>query len=178
MQITRQALDDATYIRSLLETKLRRGLLRKISADIQAAITAATLPTATAATLLGAIRVGIGTVQEAGYDPNAVLLNPADWAEMDVGIMTGTLGGPAVNQNFWGLRPVASSSQPVGTATVGDFQAGVQYLDRNVTDVFLTDSHAAFFISNILVILAEARGKSVVPEPAALVECSGSEVTP
>ena len=84
VQITRQALDDAPYIRSLIEGKLRRGLLAKAEADMAAAIVAATLPTATGADLSTAIRVGIGTVQGAGYNPNAVVLNPADYAALDV----------------------------------------------------------------------------------------------
>ena len=37
VQITRQALEDATYIRSLIESKLRRGLLNKAEADMAAA---------------------------------------------------------------------------------------------------------------------------------------------
>jgi HK97 family phage major capsid protein len=176
VQITRQALADAAYVRGLVETKLRRGVLRKIEEEVAAALAAAALPTATGATLLGAIRAGVGTVQAAGYTPNAVVLNPADWADLDVTVMGGTLGGPTVGQTFWGLRPVAVPSQPAGTATVGDFQSGVSWLDRGVTDVFVTDSHAAFFISNILVILAEARGKAVVPEPNALCECAATVI--
>jgi HK97 family phage major capsid protein len=176
VQITRQALSDAVYVRSLVETKLRRGVLRKIATEIQAAITAATLPTADGPTLLAAIRNGVGTVEAAGYAANAVLLNPADWAALDVDMQTNTLNGAVVGQSFWGLRPISSTSQPAGTATVGDFQSGVSYLDRNVTDVFLTDSHADFFIKNILVILAEARGKAVVPEPAALCECAAAVI--
>ena len=38
--------------------------------------------------------------------------------------------------------------------------------------MFLSDSHASLFISNILVILAEARLKSAVTEPLALCECT------
>ena len=84
VQITRQALEDAPYMRSLVEGKLRRGLLAKAEADMAAALVAATLPTATGADLSTAIRVGIGTVESAGYNPNAVVLNPADYAALDV----------------------------------------------------------------------------------------------
>ena len=42
VQITRQALDDAPYIRSVIEGKLRRGLLNKAEADMAAAIDAST----------------------------------------------------------------------------------------------------------------------------------------
>jgi HK97 family phage major capsid protein len=175
VQITRQALEDATYIRSVIEGKLRRGVALAISDAINDAIVAATLPTASVAAggkLIDAIRVGVGTVQSNGYNPNAVILNPADWAALDIAVMGGTLGGPTVGSNFWGLTPVASRFQTAGVATVGDFKAGVVWFDRNVSSVFMSDSHQDLFIKNTLVILAETRGKAAVPEPLALCECS------
>jgi len=174
VQITRQALEDASYIRSVVEGKLRRGITLAIADAIQDAIVAATLPTAAGADLLAAIRVGIGTVQSNGYMPNAVVLNPADWAALDVAVMGGTLGGPTVGQTFWGLRVVPSKWQTAGVALVGDFRAGVVWFDRNVSSVFMSDSHADLFIKNTLVILAETRGKAAVPEPLALCECSAT----
>ena len=174
VQITRQALEDASYIRSLIENKLRRGLLNKAETDMAAALVAATLPTATGADLLSAIRVGIGKVEAAGFTPNAVLLNPADYAALDVSVMGATVGGPVQQASFWGLRPVAAGAVAAGTATVGDFAAGATLFDRGVTNVFLSDSHASLFISNILVILAEARLKSAVTEPLALCECTAT----
>jgi HK97 family phage major capsid protein len=178
VQITRQALEDASYIRSVIEGKLRRGITLAIADAIQDAIVAATLPTATAPagpnSLLNAIRVGVGTVQSAGYNPNAVVLNPADWASLDASVMGSTLGGPTVGTNFWGLTPVASRFQTAGVALVGDFKAGVAWFDRGVSNVFISDSHADLFIKNTLVILAETRGKAAVPEPLALCECSAT----
>ena len=73
---------------------------------------------------------------------------------------------------FWGLTPVAAASITAGKAYVGDFQQGATLFDRGVTNVFLSDSHASLFISNILVILAEARTKSVVTDGPAICECS------
>lgn len=177
VQITRQALEDASYIRSLLEGKLRRGLLAKVEADMATAIDAAITQTATTSiaaggTLLKSIRVGVGKVEAAGYNPNAVLLNPTDYATLDIDVMGTTDTGPVRAATFWGLTPVASASVPAGKAFVGDFQAGATLFDRGSTNVFLTDSHASLFISNILVILAEARAKSVVDQPVAICECS------
>ena len=172
VQITRQALEDASYIRSLIENKLRRGLLNKAETDMAAALVAATLPAATGADLLTAIRVGIGKVEAAGFTPNAVALNPADYAALDVSVMGATVGGPVQQQTFWGLRAVAVGAIAAGTAYVGDFSTGATLFDRGVTNVFLSDSHASLFISNILVILAEARLKSAVTEPLALCECT------
>ena len=176
-QITRQALEDASYIQSTIEGKLRRGITLAIATAINNALVAAAIPPASVplgGSLLEAIRVGIGVVQSNGYEPNAVLLNPADWASLDMSVMGGTLGGPTVGTTFWGLTPIASRLQPVGTATVGDFKAGVVWFDRNVSSVFISDSHADLFIKNTLVILAETRGKAAVPEPLALCEVAVS----
>lgn len=177
VQITRQALDDAPYIRSIIEQKLRRGLLNKAEADMAAAIDASTAvqtATATAAQggLLGAIRVGIGKVEASGFNPNAVALNPGDYAVLDLDSMAKSQTGPDRRATFWGLTPVAAAAIPAGKAYVGDFVAGATLFDRGVTSVFVSDSHASLFISNILVILAEARLKSAVTAPLALCECS------
>jgi HK97 family phage major capsid protein len=177
VQITRQALEDAAYIQSLVESKLRRGLLNKAESDMAAAIDGSTAVQTAGATaaqggLLGAIRVGIGKVQAAGFTPNAVALNPADYAALDMQVLTYTDAGPQAQATFWGMKPVAAAAIPAGKAYVGDFQAGATLFDRGVTNVFLSDSHAALFISNILVILAEARLKSAVTEPLALCECT------
>ena len=69
-----------------------------------------------------------------------------------------------------GRSPAAAIT--AGKAYVGDFAAGATLFDRGVTNVFLSDSHASLFISNILVILAEARLKSAVTEPLAICECT------
>jgi HK97 family phage major capsid protein len=175
-QLTRQILEDLSAVRTLVDTELAREVRRAQEAEAAAALAAATLPTAEGADLLAAIRVGIGTVEAAGYMPNGVILNPADYAALDIAVMGGTLGGPEVRQRFWGLTPVAASSQPAGTATVGDFAAGVQRHVRTGVNLYITDSHADTFIKNVFTILAEGREKTIVVRPAALVECSKTVV--
>jgi HK97 family phage major capsid protein len=174
VQITRQALADASYMRSLIEGKLRRGLARKVEADIAALLEGAALQTAVDADLLHAIRVGIGLVESAGYNPNAVILNPADYAALDIAVMVESVDGPARKTSFWGLTPIPVPSHPAGTAIVGDFKEGVTLFDRGVADVFVTDSHADFFVKNLLVILAEGRYKSAITDPLALAETAAA----
>lgn len=178
-EITRQALEDIPMIRSIVEGRLRQGLVRAIEDSIAANLIAATLPAVAAPTgsnLLTAIRMGIGTVQAAGYsNPNAVLLNPADYATLDVFVMTNANQAPSIQGGYWGLRPIASPSVPAGTAWVGDFSAGVTLFTRGTAAVYLSDSHADNFIRNVLLLLAETRGLAVVGEPAAIAECT---VTP
>jgi HK97 family phage major capsid protein len=180
--ITRQALEDIPQIRSVVEGRLRQGLMVALEGAVVAALNAATIPPVTGSaaggdTLLGTIRVGAATVEAAGYRPNAVLLNPADFAAMDIAIMGGTLGGPVTGTGYWGLRPISVPGVPAGTAYVGDFQTAVVLFTRAAAEVFLTDSHADYFIRNILLLLAEIRALATVPDPAAAAKCTVGAVT-
>jgi hypothetical protein len=174
--LTRQALDDIPQIRGVVDGYLRQGVIRRISAEAGTALSSNTdFPTAGAAgqDLLAVIRVAMATVDQAGYPPNAVLLNPYDWAAFDVAFLGLNGGTGTVNNAFWGLRPVAVPGVPTGTAYVGDFREGITFFDRQSTQVFMTDSHTDYFIRNKMVILAEARGKVVVTNAAAIVKCTG-----
>jgi len=177
-EITRQAMEDIPQIRSEVENRLRQAITVAIEESILANLAAATLPPVAGSaaggdTLLGVIRQGIATVQAAGYArPNAIVINPMDAAEIDVAIMSGTLNGPSVNGNLWGVPLVPVSGVPAGTAYVGDMSVGVTLFTRGSTTVYLTDSHGTNFINNILLLLAETRGLAPVVEPAALAECT------
>lgn len=172
VEATRQVLEDAPALRSYIDTQLIQGVYKKLEAVAGAALTGATLPTASGADLLSAVRVGIGTVQEAGFAPNLVVLNPSDYAAMDVDMLSKTLDGDRVRGTYWGLEVVASSQVTAGTAYVGDFGAGTAFFDRNVASVYVTDSHASNFTSNIITILGEARAAAVISNVNAFAACS------
>lgn len=172
-QLTRQMVEDYATVRSYIDGELQRDVLRKeesLATDVLAAASAA-IPDAEGADLLAAIRTGIGTVQAAGYSPTAVLLNPADWAALDVGVMADTLNGPVIRQAFWGLSVIPSVSQDEGTAIVGDFRSAITRFARSGVSLYVSDSHADTFLHNVFTLLAERRSKTVVVRPQALVEC-------
>ena len=172
-QLTRQMMEDQAAVTSLIDGELRRDVAKAEENDAAAvlAAAAASIPDASGGgDLLAAIRVGIGTVQAAGYNPTAVLMNPADWADLDIAVMGATNNGPAVGRNFWGLRPIPSIAQAAGTAIVGDFTSAVHHYFRSAITLYVTDSHDVTFLSNVFTLLAERRSKTVVVRPAALVE--------
>lgn len=173
--ISRQALEDIPQIRSTVENRLRQGITVALEEAVTAALLAAPIPASTVplgGSLLEAIRAGVATVQSAGYgNPNAVLLNPADWADLDVATV-GNAGGASGQAGFWGMRAVAVPALPAGTAYVGNFQTAVQLFTRASAEVFMTDSHADYFLRNLLLLLAEIRALATVPDPAAAAECS------
>jgi HK97 family phage major capsid protein len=173
-QATRQALEDIPMMRSLIDQELVRAVLRKFETLAQTAVTGATLPTATAPAdgggLQGAIRHGIAAVQVAGWTPNAVAINPADAADIDISALS--LPQTAGN-NFWGLRVVPVAGLTAGTAIVGDFSNGAVTFERSAgVSVFITDSHADTFTSNIFTMLAETRRKTVIRRADAFAKVS------
>ena len=171
--LSRQALEDVPQIQSIVEGQLRGGIYAKLEADVAAALEAAILVPSPigAGGMLAAIRVGIALAQTAGFpNANSVVLNPTDWAELDLAVMAGTSGGPVSTSAFWGLHPIPSAAVPAGTAYVGDVKAAVNVYDRGQAAVYLTDSHADYFIRNMMVVLAETRALPIVEQPAALVK--------
>jgi HK97 family phage major capsid protein len=171
-QLTRQMIEDGPAVKARIDQMLARDVRREAEDQAAAALAGATLPTAEGDTLLAAIRKGMAAVQTAGYAPGAVLLNPNDYAELDIDVFGATLNGPSVNSRFWGLTPVPHAAQAAGTATVGDFGVAVERYVRTGINLYITDSHGDTFLSNVFTLLAEAREKAVVVRPAALVECT------
>lgn len=173
--ITRQALEDYAQIRAIVEGQLRAGLLRKIESVGGGVLANAELPSRTETDLLAGIRRAIADLQTIGMAPNAVGVNPLDYAEMDIDAATASNSGPTQFGPFWGLRPIPVPSIVKGQAVVGDFATAIQWYDRNTTGVYMTDSHADFFLRNLLVVLAEQRGKIDVVDPTALVRVTTPE---
>ena len=171
-QLTRQLIEDMPAVRSFIDGELRWDVARAEEADAVAVLgaAAAAIPDAVDPDLMHAIRKGIGTVEAAGYSPTAVMLNPADWALLDIEVLQETNMGPTRSQTFWGLRPIAANAQPAGTAVVGDFRSAVHHYTRSQIALYVTDSHADTFLSNVFTLLAERRGKTAVVRPQALAE--------
>lgn len=124
--------------------------------------------------LFETLRKGVTKLRTVGrVNPTAVVLNPADAELIDLaqdGENRYYYGGPqAIGQRtVWGVPVVESESQPEGSALMGDFSKAVIW-DREQTTVTMTDSHADFFIRNLVAVLAEERLAFGVTRPAAFV---------
>lgn len=173
--ITRQALEDYPRIQSIVDTKLRVGLAKKLEAVAAGVVLEADFGSVTNADAIAGARHAIGVVQDAGFEPNAILLNPSDYAAFDIQAAESAGNGPVQFGTFWGLRAVPVSTIPVGTQYVGDFQEAVTWFDRNTAAVYLTDSHADFMIRNLLLILAEQRAAFAATNTAAAVKVTASD---
>lgn len=106
--------------------------------------------------------------------PTAYVFNPSDWETIDL-LMDGEnrfyFGGPSELgiPRLWGLPVVESEAQPSGNGWVGDFRKAVLW-DREQSMISMSDSHADFFIRNMVAILGEMRAAFGVTKPAAFCE--------
>ena len=124
--------------------------------------------------LFTTIRKGVTKARTVGrVNPTALVLNPADAERIDLaqdGNDRYYYGGPqAIGQRtIWGVPVVESESQTEGTGLLGDFSKAVIW-DREQTTVTMTDSHADFFVRNLVAVLAEERLAFGVTRPTAFV---------
>ena len=106
--------------------------------------------------------------------PTGYLLHPNDWEDIDLlkdNEGRYYYGGPSIigQPRLWGLPVVESEAQTEGFGHVGDFRK-VVLLDREMVQVFMSDSHQDFFTRNLVAMLAELRAAMFIVRPQAIVE--------
>ena len=189
VNITRQALSDEAQIQGYINGRLTYGLLKRLNAQLLNG-------NGTAPNLRGILNTsGIGayvspaaedplisirkarTVAELSeYAPDAVVLHPTDWQKVE--LSTDTTGafkavtqvGDGLAPRVWGLRVVVTTNIAAATFLVGGFREGATLWEREGVEIYITDSHASNFTSNILTLLAEMRAALSVWRPKAFVK--------
>jgi hypothetical protein len=183
--VTRRALADVAQLEGLINDELRTdiqeteedqilngngsgenftGILQTSGIQTQAFST----------NIFNSIRKGITKARTVGrVNPTAILMNPADAEAVDLAVDGNTqyyYGGPQAlgPRTMWGLPIVESESQPSGFATVADWSKAVVW-DREQTTITMSDSHADFFVRNLIAILGEERLAFGVTRPTAFV---------
>ncbi len=116
----------------------------------------------------------------AGYPVSGVLVNPADWASMElVKDSTGRyiLGDPsrATTPSVWGVPVYQSVSMTAGQFLAGNFALAATKYDRQGTTVELFEQDENNVQLNLVTLRAERRLCLAVDTPAAL---SGGTLTP
>lgn len=125
--------------------------------------------------LFESVRKGITKARTVGrVNPTAIVVNPVDAEAIDLAKdLNGAYryGGPQSlgQRSVWSLPVIESENQAAGEALLGDFSKAVIW-DREQTTVTVTDSHADFFIRNMVAILAEERLAFAVTRPTAFVK--------
>lgn len=187
VEVTRQALADNSLVRDIITGSLMRGVLAKAEAQAAAIITGGTYSTVAGADMLESIRLGLAEVQAQGYQPNGVLINPADAASLDMAIWQVAAQVPTTSSSLFGLRLVATPTVAAGSAYVGDWQNGAMWFYRSNAELYVTDSDVGIvatapvsnFKRNVLTFLAEITAKAAVIQGEAIAKCTptGGAVT-
>lgn len=128
------------------------------------------------------IRKIIGDLQAAGYEPNAIVLNPADWATIEIDIFTAGSANvvpysvdAAGNPRLFGVPVVTSVGMSADAFVVGAFGDHGTIYDREGVVVEMSDSDGDNFTKNLITLRAERRLALASEVPAAI---RGGDLTP
>lgn len=188
---TRRSLADVGQMRTIIDGLLRYGLDRHMEDQVVAGdgagenlrgiLNTSGLLSVPAGVQSHADKVhfGITKVLLANFQATGVVMNPLDWETIRLsrentgGAGTGAyLFGPPSQvgiETLWGRGVAVTPAIPQGTALVGDMRACILWV-REGTQILASDSHADFFIRNLVAVLAENRAAFGIPYPQALAE--------
>lgn len=186
---TQNILDDAPMLRNYIDNRLAYGL--KMTEEAQILFGSGTgedllgLMTHTGTQDIGGI-VGGGTridhirsaitrARVAGYPVTGIVLHPEDWEAIE--IAKGTDGHyifTSVNEGgqmrLFRTPVVESTSMTVGSFLAGGLGLACQLLDREQSNVRVSDSHADYFTRRMVAIMASERLAMPIYRPEALVK--------
>ncbi len=182
--VTKRALADSAQLRGIIDQELRDAILDKIESNIlfgQAtpdfvgvAETAGILSQSFSSSILTTARKAITNLAENGLEPNptAFVMSPGDWEAVELALFAAAPYLP-YQQSMWRIPVVESQYVTSGTAYLGNWKQAVMW-DRQQVTISVSDSHADFFIRNLVAILAEARAAFGVIKPKSFVEIATS----
>lgn len=182
--ITDEILDDETslksfienlltiQVRTVLETQIMSG--NGATPNLRGILTTAGIGSYTAGAsedFIVSVRKGKTLVRESNLMPDSVVLNPADYEQIELAGFAGatvpTAGFANNVPRLFGLNVIESNSVAEGTALVGSFKQGTELWIRDDVKIDYSDSHNDFFGRNMQAIRAEVRAGLVVKTPKA-----------
>jgi HK97 family phage major capsid protein len=199
IKISRQLAADNAALAAYVDTRMRYGVNRKV--ETQLAAGDGTAPNisgimdtgnytahgianaALGATLkkLVLIRTIMGTLAAAGDPADAILLNPADWAQIEIDLFT-TAAGQALysisdngQARLFGVPVIQTVGMTADTFAVGNFAQACTVYEREGVIVEMSDSDSDNFTKNLITIRAERRLALATERPAAII---GGDLTP
>uniref|UniRef100_UPI003CDF86B7 Major head protein n=1 Tax=Xanthomonas phage phiXacJX1 TaxID=3374911 RepID=UPI003CDF86B7 len=191
MKASRQILSDSAQLQSFINARLLRGLEvveenQLLNGNGTGQNLLGLLPQATAfaapitvanATAVDRLRLALLQAQLAEFPATGIVLNPADWAGIE--LLKDTqgryiLGNPqgTLAPTLWGLPVVATQAMAAGQFLTGAFDAGAQVFDRWAARVEVATENQDDFIKNMVTILAEERLALAVYRPESFIKGS------
>ena len=117
----------------------------------------------------------VGSLWAAGGQPTAILLNPADWAQVQVDLTDSTGNSARVDYSdgvaprLNGLRVVQSNGITADNIVVGDFAMAGTIYNREWVVVEMSDSDDDNFTKNMITIRAERRLALTIERPSMII---------
>lgn len=186
---SRQILDDAAWMRSYIDGRLRYGLsfqeeYQLLSADGTGQNILGIIPQATAylapsgssaaTQYLDTMRLAMLQAVLAEYPATGHVMNPIDWANIEMlkdadgRYIIGNPQGMAA-PTLWGLPVVATQAMQVDKFLTGAFRLGAQVFDRWQARVEIATENEDDFVKNLVTMLCEERLALAVYRPEAFV---------
>ena len=113
--------------------------------------------------------------------PDGILLNPADWANIDVDLLTTQAGQVRVDYTadgtprIWGVPIIPSVGMTADNVAVGSFREAYVVHEREDTMVEMSESDDDNFTKNLITIRAERRLALATEVPGAV---RAGDITP
>lgn len=196
LPVTEEILQDVSQMRSYIDGRMRHGV--DLAEDDQLLNGSGVAPA-----ILGILnRTGLAAPVARGTDTNAdaiakqisavstavnlmpdgIVMNPSNWlsiqlsknADGDYVSGSGPFSSPQA-PTLWGLRVSLTTGIAAGTALVGAFRTAAQLFRNGGLRLEISNSHADFFIKNLVAIRAERREALAVYRPGAFGLVTGLE---
>jgi HK97 family phage major capsid protein len=198
LPVTEEMLEDSAQIRAYIDARLRLGVETAeenqilngtgIAPQLAGLLTRPGLaaPVVRDPTMSNAdaIYLQITNIEAtAMMPPDGIVMHPANWAAIAVMkneggdyVGNGPFSGPQP-KTLWGLPVATTPVIPEGTAIVGCFRQAAQIFRKGGLRVEASNSHADYFIKNLVAIRAEERLALAVYRPGAFGLVTGLEKT-
>jgi HK97 family phage major capsid protein len=199
IKISKQLAADAPALAAYVNTRMRYGVDRKV--DTQLVVGDGVAPNISgtydagnftahgyANADLGAtlkkfvlIRKIMADLYAAGYPADAIVLNPADWAAMEIELLTTAAGQTLYSvaeggvPRLFGVPIIQAIGMAADTFQVGRFSEAYMVYNREGVVVEMSDSDSDNFTKNLITLRAERRLALATEKPAAV---RGGDLTP
>lgn len=174
---SKQVIEDSASLQSFINGRLMYGLKLKEETQlllgtgangelngINTQATAYTVQSPQLTNEIDIVREMIKQAHVAEYRPDAIIMNPQDWYDIDVRKVGASddryvVGNPRQmsSPTLWGLPVVITNSITSGTCLVGSFGQGAEIKDRMAASVELSLEDSTNFQKNMVTIRAEER---------------------
>jgi len=187
-RVSKQFRNDAPALVALIDTRMLFGVRQKLNSDlisgdgempnisgfVGVVANHTAYSPAAGDKVFESLRKMIAAVEDAEYFPNAIIMNSADVAAMD--LLKDTAGNfiaadprTGLNARAWGLPIIKSKAIPAGKAMVADLANACTLWDRGETTVEVSESDGDNFTKNLITIKSDGRFQLTVELPKAVI---------